>query len=268
MSAQNKDSLESSKPIIGIYRAFSLIERLADKPSSGVTELALATGMSKTMVFRMLQTLQEIGIVKKQQDDQYKLSMKLFSLGSLALEKVDLPRIADPWMQKLADFCRETVHLGVQEGNQVVYLHKINARHNLQMFTRVGQVAPVHSTAMGKVMLMHHSEEKVLEILGEGPYQAFTDKTILEYPDYLKALEKTRQQGFGIDNEENEDGVRCMSVPVRNHLNQIVAAMSVSIPIFRHTSDRDQELLDEMKLIAAQISKELGNTPPKAQIEW
>ena len=268
MTIQSTEGKETSKPVVAVYRAFALIEQLTKKRACGVTELALATGMTKTMVFRLLQTLQEIGILKKQKNDLYQLSMKLFSLGSHVLSELDIPVVAQSWMEQLSKECKETIHLAVREDDHIVYVHKIDTKYPMQLVSRVGQVTPIHSTAAGKVMLMHDSEEKIVDLLGEGPFFRCTDNTICDLSVFLKELENTRHNGFGVDNEEFENNIRSMAVPIRNYLNQIVAVLSVSIPTFRHDSNRDQDLLESMNKAASGISRGLGNEPVHSHIEW
>ncbi len=254
----NLTAESDSKTIAAISRAFALLDLLGKNQSCGVTELAMMTGMNKTMVFRQLHTLQELGLVQQQADERYKLTMKLFEMGARALGSLDIVSIAGEHMKQLAELTGETVHLAMMDDASIVYLHKIPARHGLQLVSRIGLRVPVHCTAIGKIIAAHLPGNDGMNLPGAEPFQRFTDNTICTHQHWQEELVHVRKQGYAVDNEEHELGVRCFAAPVFNHLKQPVAGVSVSFPIIRIDEGKLPVVLDKLQSVAAGVSAELG----------
>ena len=253
--------MEATQSVSAVCRTFAVLEYLALHKTAGVSEIARATGISKATVFRFLNTMVELGLVRKIEiEDQYQLTLKLFQVGSQALQYADLPAIAQPHMQSLADFCGETVHIAIHDNDNITYINKIDSRHSLQLVSRIGRRAPLHCTAIGKVLMAGLPQEPVADYLGKEPYERFTEYTLTGYEDYQNELEHVREQGFARDNEEHELNVRCVAAPIFDHLNRVVAGLSVSTPVFRHQPSQDEALISRLKKAASGISKDLGAT--------
>jgi len=184
----------------------------------------------------------------------------MFELGAKALQYPDLVEIAKPHMQRLSDATGETVHLGTLIDSEIIYVHKVDSRHMLGMYSRVGRRAPLHCTAIGKVLLAWESPLRRAHILKGCDFKAYREKTITSPEAFATELERTLSQGFGQDREEFDDHIRCAAIPIFDRLNQVVAGMSVSFPSFRYDIAREPELVAILRDASRDISRQLGCT--------
>ena len=152
----------SPESVSSVLKVFGILQALGEQKEIGVTELSQRIMMSKSTVYRFLQTMKTLGYVSQEgETDKYALSLKLFELGAKALEHQDLVQIADEQMYRLGKQTKETLHLGMLDEDSIVYLHKIDSEYNLRMYSRIGRRRPLYSTALGKVMMAWLPEEEV-----------------------------------------------------------------------------------------------------------
>ena len=249
----------SPDSVSSVLKVFGILQALSEQKDIGVTELSQRIMMSKSTVYRFLQTMKTLGYVNQEgETDKYTLSLKLFELGGRALEHQDLIQIADVQMHRLGKLTKETLHLGALDENSVVYLHKIDSEYNLRMYSRIGRRCPLYSTALGKVMMAWLPEEEVRSMLAGVTFERFTGHTLTNIDDLLAELAQVREQGYAEDNEENENGLRCFGVPIYNRMGRIITGLSLSLPIVRFEERKRAELVSLLHEAAARISAELG----------
>jgi DNA-binding IclR family transcriptional regulator len=152
----------------------------------------------------------------------------------------------------------ETVHLGVLEEGEVLYLAKEESSQTIRMISYIGKRAPLHCTALGKVLLAYISEEERKKILEEKELPRLTKNTITDKRELEKELDKIREQDFALDREENEKDVRCIGAPIRNYKGKVIAAISISSPIFRIDKNVQNNLKEALIKTTNKISKRLG----------
>ncbi|WED78460.1 DNA-binding transcriptional regulator KdgR [Aeromonas allosaccharophila] len=249
----------SPDSVSSVLKVFGILQALSEQKDIGVTELSQRIMMSKSTVYRFLQTMKTLGYVNQEgETDKYTLSLKLFELGGRALEHQDLIQIADVQMHRLGKLTKETLHLGALDENSVVYLHKIDSEYNLRMYSRIGRRCPLYSTALGKVMMAWLPEEEVRSMLAGVTFERFTEHTLANVDALLAELAQVREQGYAEDNEENENGLRCFGVPIYNRMGRIITGLSLSLPIVRFEERKRAELVSLLHEAAARISAELG----------
>ncbi|MGY3949011.1 DNA-binding transcriptional regulator KdgR [Aeromonas allosaccharophila] len=249
----------SPDSVSSVLKVFGILQALSEQKDIGVTELSQRIMMSKSTVYRFLQTMKTLGYVNQEgETDKYTLSLKLFELGGRALEHQDLIQIADVQMHRLGKLTKETLHLGALDENSVVYLHKIDSEYNLRMYSRIGRRCPLYSTALGKVMMAWLPEEEVRSMLAGVTFERFTEHTLANVDALLAELAQVRGQGYAEDNEENENGLRCFGVPIYNRMGRIITGLSLSLPIVRFEESKRAELISLLHEAAARISAELG----------
>jgi len=191
-------------------------------------------------------------------NQRYQLGLKVIELGMAKLHQMDLAREATPYLKELVNQCNETVHLGVLEEGEVLYLAKEESSQTIRMISYVGKRAPLHCTALGKVLLAYLSAEERKEILGEKVLPRLTENTITDKKELEKELSKVREQGFALDREENEKDIRCVAAPIRNYQGEVIAAISISSPIFRIDKNAQSDLKEALLETSKEISKRLG----------
>ncbi|MBQ8278995.1 MAG: IclR family transcriptional regulator [Roseburia sp.] len=251
---------EGKNPVQSAERIFQVLEMLADNGEMGLMELSVALGLHKSTVHRLLTSLIYMGYAKQDEATQkYKLTYKLVNMSGKILERMDILQIAKPYMERLSDISGETVHLVQRDGSDILYIYKIEAKvGTIRMVSRVGMIHPMYCSGVGKAIMATLPEKEVKKIWEESVIEKKTDKTIVTYEDMLKTLEEIRKNGFALDDEENEEGVRCIAASLRGYGKSVKYAFSISGPVSRMTDERLEELAVDMKKVQVELSRELG----------
>lgn len=227
-------------------------------PIPNLTEIASQTGINRSTVSRLLQPLIDARLVDQDPEtDRYRLGPQTARLGQIYLQHLEVNDVAGPVLEALVDESQETAHLGVRDETDVVYVDKHESPLSVRTGSRIGSRQPLYSTAMGKVLLAHAAPSVFDAMVREGlPQRTATTITV---PDALKAeLERVRVNGYAIDDQENELGIRCIGVPVFDHRGSVVAAISVSGPAARMSINRLEELSTFVMTAAAGVSRRLA----------
>ena len=251
---------ESKNPVQSAERIFQVLEMLAENGEMGLMELSAALGLHKSTVHRLLMSLIYMGYAKQNESTQkYMLTHKLVNLSGKILDRMDILQIAKPYMERLSAISGETVHLVQREGNDILYIYKIEAKvGTIRMVSHVGMIHPMYCSGVGKAIMATLPEKEVKKIWDGSIIEKKTEKTILTYEDMLKTLEEVRKNGYALDDEENEEGVRCVAASLRGYSKNVKYAFSISGPASRMTKERVEELAVDMKKVQAELSRELG----------
>lgn len=249
---------EDEKQMNAVMRTISILEALSEVEGTNLENLSKITELPKATLLRFLSTLISLGYVHRDGADMYHLTLKMFSVGSRSLRHMDLINTAKPFARKLCQELGETVHMGILEGDNAVYVLKEESSYTLRMYSRVGKVIPLYCTAIGKIFLSQMNEQELEEYFRKNPLKPFTPKSIRTHHALIEELERTRQRGWAIDNEEHEENIFCIGAPVRDYSGNIIAAMSVSWPIFRFNKDSFQTIAEKIKSTTAELSMVLG----------
>ncbi|MBB5234754.1 IclR family acetate operon transcriptional repressor [Deinococcus budaensis] len=242
-----------------LERGLSVLLALKDLRRAPLSVLARHVGLSASTTYRLLETLRQQGFVEwEEQSGVYSVGLRAYQVGLAFTERSNLIQSAHPEMEALVRDLNETVNLAVLYGAEAVYVHQVEGRQLMRMFARLGDSSPLHASGVGKVLLAWRPEADVRQKLGDGPYPAYTPRSISTYAALLGELEQVREQGYSVDDEERELGVRCVAVPVRDHTRQVVASLSVSAPTSRFTKDQIAGVAGRMNQAAVQVSTRLG----------
>ncbi len=246
--------------IRAVERALLLLRAfLGNEPELGAVEIGRRIGLDPSTTFRMIVTLEEHGFVKQDPaSGKYRLGASCLELGSQFLRSNDTRRSAVDAMHRLRDQFGETVHLGILDGSEIVYLEKVTGSHAIGlMSSRVGGRAPAHATAIGKVLLAFAATTP--DSLGaKWKLTRATPTTITDWKELTKTLGEIREEGYALDNQEFELGVRCVAVPIFSHKG-VTAALSISGPIERMDEHiKKRGLVEELKRAGSEVSAEMG----------
>jgi len=253
------DSDKQPDAVSSVMKVFGILQALGEERENGITELSQRVMMSKSTVYRFLQTMKTLGYVSQEgESEKYALTLKLFELGAKALQNVDLIRSADIQMREISRQTREAIHLGALEEDSIIYIHKIDSLYNLRMYSRIGRRNPLYSTAIGKVLLAWRSADDVREIMSGVEFIQSTSTTLKDVDALLSALEQVRTQGFGEDIEEQEEGIRCIAVPVFDRFGVVIAGLSISFPTIRFIADNKAEYVAMLHHAAREVSEQQG----------
>jgi DNA-binding IclR family transcriptional regulator len=226
----------------------------------GVSELAQKLGLHKNNVFRLLATLETRGYVEQDKESgNYRLGLKTFEVGNVFLHHLGIRGQARPILEELVRRCNETAYLAVLDGAEVIYISMHETSHPVRVVTRVGRRLPAYCTASGKSQLAFESQDRLDETFHDYSFKRLTEHTITLYEDLLVHLRETACKGYAVDNEEWESGVKCVAAPVRDYTHRVVAAVVLSGPAPRFTSERiEGELAPLVKEAGAKVSQRLG----------
>ncbi|WP_137133250.1 DNA-binding transcriptional regulator KdgR [Rhizobium sp. FKY42] len=248
--------------VAAVLKVFAVMEALVEDKRASLADLAQKAMTSKTTAHRLLQTMVELGYVEQDPEtEKYGLTLKLFSLGARSLnEHADMLKVADTAMGRLSRATGEAVNLGILDDRdqRVVYIHKYDSVFNLSMKSTLGLRNPLHSTSLGKALLAWRNDEEINDRVAKMEFMPLAPNTITERGRFTEELKKTRERGFAEEIEESEAGVRCMAVPIFNHLGKPIAAMSISFPLFRFQEDRKPEYIALLKDAGSEASRSLG----------
>ena len=239
-------------------RALAVLEQLSRHRAIGLEDLSREIKMAKPTVYRFLLTLQELGYARRVDGDRWAMTLKLFNVGSRALDHLDLHSVARPVAEELAEDLGETVHMGVLEGDSAVYVLKIESKYTIRMFSRVGRRIPLYCTAIGKVLLAWAGPEERRAALEGARLTAFTPCTITTRQALEAELGRIKERGFARDAEEHESGIRCLGAPIFDRDGAVAAALSVSWPLFRYDAGKEGERASAVMSAAARVSALLG----------
>jgi DNA-binding IclR family transcriptional regulator len=212
----------------------------------------------------LLATLAQQGILERVEHGRYRLGLGLFELGSLVPARLELREAALPHLKTLVRWTRETVHLAVRKGSQIIYVDKVEPVGSLPMFSRIGRRAPMHSTGVGKALLAFQTPEVVDGIIDTG-LSRLTPSTIVDRVALLDELARVREMGCAHDVDETQVGLRCVAAPIRDGSGEVVASLSVAGRAHRMTTTRMQELRRQVVDTAREVSLGLGYWPPRAR---
>ncbi|RSK27205.1 IclR family transcriptional regulator [Bacillus sp. HMF5848] len=252
--------MDRENMVKSVSRALDIVDLLSMKKNGlGVTEIANQMDINKSSVHRILATLVKYGYVEQDIDTgRYKLGYKFLEINSKLLDSIDLRTEAHPFLEQLEKETNEVIHLVVYDNGEVVYIEKLDGNETLRMHSKVGKRAPMHCTAVGKAILSHIPINEVLNILQKKGLPDHTDHTMTNLDEFLNHLVNVKEQGYALDMEENEYGIRCVAVPIFDHSSKVIAAVSISGPTLRMTDDRLQELKQRMIEVGQHISIRLG----------
>lgn len=249
-------------PIQSVARAITIMEALLDEHEMGLSELSATLGLGKSTACRLLQTLRSYGLVEQTTSGKFRLGIRLSVFGDAALSQIDIVKEANPYIKELAKISGENVNIAILDNLDVLYIGRIDGKEQLRTRVVVGQRSPAYCTSIGKALLANLPDEALEKVLSMYKAQAnivrHTENTITEVEDLRSHLQKVKEQGFAIDDEELHRGVRCIASPIFNHRGQVIAGVSVSGAAIRLTFNRITELIPYVKSTALSISRKMG----------
>ncbi|MET8155173.1 IclR family transcriptional regulator [Sphaerisporangium sp. NPDC005289] len=239
-----------------IDKALAVLEAIAEHHR--VTDIAATTGVSKSTVHRILQSLVEWGFARADGAGGYEPGPRILTLAGRVMTRFDPSRQASAALRALHERTGYTTHFGIRSGDEAVYVDKLEGRRPYQMPSRVGMSLRLHTTAIGKAILAGLDDDEVRAIAGRTGLPRLTPDTLTGVEELLAHLEKIRALGYAMDDEENEPGIRCVGAAVFDHTGQVLGGISISTLAM----DMDRAALEELAPIvtaaARDVSQALG----------
>lgn len=246
--------------IQSVERALKILEYLSGPVSEvGITDIASYMGLSKSTVYGLVNTLLLEGYLEQNPDNKrYRLGLKLFEMGCIVQERIDIREIARPYLKNLSEHFKMTVHMAVYKDQEVVYIDKMDAPDTRIVYSQVGKRAPMYCTGIGKAVLAELNPDDAAWILDGQELEALTPNTMTEKEKVLESLEEIRKKGYSTDNEEVELGLKCVAAAIHDYQGKPVAAISISSSAVKMTDEKLEEAALQVKKAAAEISGKMG----------
>lgn len=244
-----------------VIKAFTIIEYLASvQTAKDLGVISNELGLNKSTVYRFLATLSQLGYVTQEPTNgKYSLGSKVVWLASQFLDGLDLRTLAHPYLQQLSEETGETVHLAIVDNYEVVYIDKIKGRQPVDMRSSVGNRMPAHSTGLGKALLAYQDMSAWSFYANAIGLRRYTQNTITDPEFFYEEMVSIQNQKYAIDNCENEDGIRCVAVPIFDHTGKVIAALSVSGWSLSMTKERCEVLAPSLQRKSKNIAEVMGS---------
>jgi len=225
----------------------------------GISEIARVLGMDKSTVYRLLATLRARGYLEQDSETRkYMVGPRMIAISSRILGSSDVCLQARPFMKRLLQETRETVHLAMLMEDQMVYIAQEISPEVVSVNTEIGQREPIYCTAVGKALVAFLPEDELERVIGRLDFRRYTPRTITDPGEFRDHCRRIRAQGYAVDDEELYPGVRCIAAPIRAYDGSVVASLGISGPVTRLQDETIPRLGRAVIKYACEISRRLG----------
>jgi DNA-binding IclR family transcriptional regulator len=242
-----------------LARFFSIVDLLEEMHEARLKEIAERLGLDRSTVYRFLSTGQKHGYIQKDdKTSRYSLGYRFLVLSATISKRLDIRKIAHQHLVELEQHTGETIHLTIFDGKNVVYIDKIERERPVRMYSRIGNIAPMHCTAVGKAILAYQPDGEIEKILDLDNLKKYTPNTITDKGALLRELKKIRETGYAVDRQEHEDEICCIASPIWNSSGSVHLAISISAIISRTKMKDLLTFVPVLKQKSMLISRSLG----------
>lgn len=250
-----------TKSVPAIEKAMALLECLATSQNGlGLSELTRELSLPKSSTYGMLLTLERLGYLHRNQDTgRYMFGMKILSLANMAVNGLNLRKLAMPHLRQLMNKTQLTVHMAIQEQHEAVIIEKTDSPFTPKVETWVGKRMGIHCTAAGKALLSDWPDEDIDRLIRFG-LPRYNDNTIVSPRKFKKELQQVAKEGYALDDEEETIGSRCVGAPIRDQSGKVIAAVSVAGYKQQIHTETFHSLVRSVKETATAISDELTHS--------
>jgi DNA-binding IclR family transcriptional regulator len=253
------DAAASPYRVQVLDRSIAVLEIVAgaDRDLAPV-EIARRLRLHKSTTHRLLAVLERHRLINKGPEGTYGLGTRLIELGDRAVARLNLSDRARPFLRELVDQTGESGHVTILSDTEMLSVAHVEGRFKLQSLTRAGQRTLIHCTAAGKAVVAFLPDDVCDELIARLPLRRYTRRTIVKPAALKMELMRVRNAGFAIDDEEIEEGLRCVGAPIFDHSGRVVASVCIAAPVFRLKKDRLPEAARAVMAAAQGLSADLG----------
>jgi DNA-binding IclR family transcriptional regulator len=242
-----------------VAKALDILEYIGFHESATLQDIVRDLGLPKTSAYQVARTFLERGYLRSTRiPGGHALGMRLFALGNQAIGQVDIRSEAMPLLYELMRAVQQTCHLGVLEGNEAMYLAKVDSPHSLAVGSWVGKRFNLQTTAMGKILVAWRNPQEVRTLLLGNPPVSATEFTITDVDEYLNRLAEVRKRGWALDDRENIPHVRCLAAPVFGAHNSVVGAISITAAAEDVNEETIPGYIEKLVGVARKLSEKIG----------
>lgn len=251
-----RDGVQEAPGVRVLHKTLDILEKIKEAPSGArLADLSRTVELPKATVYRILTTLEGRGYLDRGEGGTYRMAKKLFDMQRpIPIEQV-LNRVAGAAMERLANACKETVNLGILDAGEVVVINTVESPQAVRMCSKIGNRRYLHATALGKVLLAGMPHKEVSRLIRLRGLPRLTPATLVTKQALLGEIQRVCEQGWALDDQENEMEGRCISAPITGPDGRVLAALSISAPVFRMDVAHAHSLVPLLKDTCAAISE-------------
>jgi DNA-binding IclR family transcriptional regulator len=258
-AVSNGSSEANGGGVQSVDRAVSVLEMIARLGEAGVTDLATDIGVHKSTVSRLLAALEEHELVEQAHDrGKYRLGFGILRLANAVSGQLDITQQGREICERLAVEVGETVNIAVLRSHYAVNVEQARGPNSVGTHNWVGELTPLHATSSGKVLLAYMSAQARRALVKAAGLTRYTEHTITSLDELDRRLESIAHDGHAISIEELEQGLTAIAAPIHDHTGTVIAALSISGPVYRLTEDRTREIVPAVVTAAASVSERMG----------
>lgn len=239
-------------------KGIAVLQLVADSENPTKHELSQRSGLPRQTLHRLLKALEAEQLIERTDDQRYQLGPRMFQFAGRAIEQNGILRRAEPDLRRLSELTRETTHLAVRSGQQMVYLLRQDSPQAVRLATHVGGRVELHASSIGKSLLAFLPEDEREEIIDELEMPRITEYTVTSKKRLREQLAEIAQQGYSVASQESEIDVKCYGAAILDHRRMPVAGVSVSVPIFRLHPVPQKHYIEPLLETCSRISEKIG----------
>lgn len=241
-----------------VVRSMDILNLFINHAELTFQEIIDLSGIPKTTVYRMLMSLEEMGLLEKGTDAKYRLGLMFLSFGHLVSSRLDIRRIALPVMQKLHDEVDEAINLIIRQEDEAIYIEKIETHQKVRLYTAIGRRSPLYAGACSRVILSFLPQEEIERYVDEVELKSFAAGTITDKARLRETIQQTKKDGYAISRSELENHTSAIAAPIFNHKGEVVAGISMAGIEAHYQAEQVPLFAEKVKEAARQISERLG----------
>lgn len=241
-----------------VVRSMEIVELFTEHDVLTFQEIIGLSGIPKTSVYRMLLSLEDMGFLEKGSDNQYRLGLLFLKYGQLVLNRLDIRQTAYPIMEDLHNDTKEAINLIVRQGDEAMYIEKIDTNQKVRLYTEIGRRSPLYAGACSRVLLSFSSDFEIERYLNKRKLAAFAKGTITDRMQLHETILLAREDGYTISYSELEDYTAAIAAPIFNHKGEVIAGLSIAGIDANYQGEQIKQFSEKVKEAAAEISKRLG----------
>ncbi|GED71303.1 IclR family transcriptional regulator [Brevibacillus reuszeri] len=251
--------MDVTSKVRAVDRAFDIIESFTFKePELTLLEISQRTGLALATTHRSIQTMIKRGYIEQDPiSGKLRLGMQFVKLGGIVIQRIDLTRIAAPFLQELSKKTEQNVNMSIYDKGEALCIVNIESFHNFQYGIKVGQRLPIYAGALSKVILAHLPNQELITLLSN-KLESFTPLTISQEMRLREEVEEIQKRGYARSSGELALGVAALAAPIYNYENKMVAGIAISGPEHYFADEKVNNFVVELLETATKISKELG----------
>ncbi|WHY91278.1 IclR family transcriptional regulator [Neobacillus cucumis] len=241
-----------------VVRSMDILNLFKNHAALTFQEMIDLSGIPKTSVYRMLMSLEEMEFLEKGTDNKYRLGLLFLKFGHLVSSRLDIRKIAYPIMQELHDDVGEAINLIVKQGDEAIYIEKIDTNQKVRLYTAIGRRSPLYAGACARTILSFLPEQEIQSYLDSAEFKSFAKGTITDKDELLRTIRQAQENGYTISYSELEDHTAAIAAPIFDHKGDVIAGMSIAGIEANYQNENIRIFSEKLKAATDEISKRLG----------